>query len=158
MVLHVYDRTIHVPLDNEEQRLGQETSLADILDRLPDISRGISTERPQMWIRLQDFVYSPDSGAKITVHGTPDHPVCVEYAGAGFELSPEEDSYDSSPERTVLKIDEAGFKTYFPQVLDTRVIRTMGGYRAPILYRNSPQMRGFRKYPSLTCFHISWEC
>jgi hypothetical protein len=132
-VLHVYDRTIHVSFDNEEQRLGQETSLADILDRLPDIFRDVSTERPRMWIRLKDFVYSPDSGAEITVHGTPDHPVCVEYAGAGFELSLEDDPYDSSPGRTVLKIDETGFKKYFPQLLDARVIRTMGGYPSPHL-------------------------
>lgn len=35
--LPVYDRIIHLSLDNEGQHLGQETSLADILNRLPDI-------------------------------------------------------------------------------------------------------------------------
>ncbi|MBB5576396.1 MULTISPECIES: YaaC family protein [Rhizobium] len=138
-MLRVYDRTIPVPFDNEEQRLGRETSLSDILDRLPDISTDVSAERPRRWIRLKNFVYSPDSGATITVHGTPDHPVCIEYAGAGFELSPEEDPYDASAERTVLKIDETGVKKYFPQVLDTRVIRTMGGNPSPhLVSRFSP--------------------
>jgi len=126
-VLQVYDRTIHIPFAIKEQHLGQEMSLEDVLDRLPDIFHEASIERPRRWIRLKDFVYSPDSGAKITVYGTPDHPVCAEYAGAGFELSPEEDPYDAGPGRTVLNIDAVGFKKYFPQLLDTRVIRTVGG-------------------------------
>ena len=132
-VLHIYDRTIRVSFDNEKQHLGQEMSLADILERLPDVFHDVSTERPQMSIQVKDFVYSPESGAKITVHGTPHHPVCVEYANAGFKLSPEDDPHESSPGRTVLNIDEDGFKKIFPQIFDTRLDRTMGGYPAPHL-------------------------
>lgn len=131
IALRIYDRTI--PVSVEEGRLGREASFSDILDRLPDIRTAVSAERPRKWIRLKDFVYSPDSGATITVHGKPDHPVCVEYAAAGFALSPENDPYDSSAERTVLKIDEGGFRKYFPQLIDTRVIRTMGGHPSPHL-------------------------
>jgi hypothetical protein len=132
-VLQVYDNFVRVSFGNEEQRLGQETSLVDILNRLPDISLNGSVRPRQMRIRLKSFVYSPGTGAKITVHGAPTHPVCVEYAGAGYELLPDDDPYDSSPMRTVLKIDETGFRKYFPQILDTRVIRTMGGYPSPHL-------------------------
>ncbi len=132
-VLRIYDRIIQLPFDDVEQRLGQETSLEDILDRLPDIIPRQSSKRPGTRIRIKDFVYSPDSGAKIIVHGAPDHPVCVEYAGAGYELLADDDPYDTSPVRTVLKIDDSGFRNCFPQILDTRVIRTMGGYASPHL-------------------------
>lgn len=86
-----------------------------------------------MSVQIKDFVYAPNSGAKITVHSTPDHPVCTEYAAAGYTPSPEDNPYDSGPPKTVLEIDEAGFNNYFPQILYTQVNRTMGGYPAPYL-------------------------
>lgn len=130
-VWQVYDRAIRVPYGNREQRFGQETSLADILDRLPDIRP--SRSRPDMRLQIKDFVYSPDSGAIITVHGALDHPVCVEYASAGYALSVDHDPYDANSVRTILKTDDCGFRSCIPQVLDTRVRRTMGGYPSPNL-------------------------
>jgi hypothetical protein len=130
-LLQVYDRTIRVSFDNEGPRLGQQASLGDILDRLPDIIPNVSRER--MRIRLKDFVYSAVSGAKITVHAPPDHPLCLEYASAGYELFPEDDPFDTSTEKTVLKIDNLNFLKSSPQILNTRVNRTMGGHPSPHL-------------------------
>lgn len=130
-VLRIHDRAI--PVSVKEEPLGLEVSFLDILERLPDIETDASAEQPRRWIRLKDFAYSPNSGATITVHGKPDHPVCVEYAAAGFILSPENDPWASSGERTVLTIDDAGLTKYFPHLLDTRVIRTMGGQPSPHL-------------------------
>ncbi|MBP2443777.1 YaaC family protein [Rhizobium leguminosarum] len=126
-VLHIYDRAIAVSVDGEEQSLGREISFSDILDRLPDIETVPSTERPRRWIRLKALDYSPEAGATIAVYGSAEHPVCVEYAKAGFVVSAEEDPYDRGGDRTVLTADSATFRRYFPQFLDTRVIRTVGG-------------------------------
>lgn len=131
-VLQIYDRTVCMAFGIEEPRLGQEVSLEDVLDRLPDIFHEVSTDRPRRWICLSDFEYSPVSGAKITVHGPPEHPVCTEYANAGFKISTEEDPYDPGP-RTVLEIDGLGIKKFWPQIFDTRVVRTRGGQPSPHL-------------------------
>jgi hypothetical protein len=126
-VLHIYDRAIPVAVDGEEQGLGQEISFADILDRLPDIETIASAERPRRWVRLKAFEYSLEAGATITAYGSAEHPVCVEYVEAGFVGSAEEDRYDRGGDRTVLKADPLTFQRYFPQFLDARVIRTIGG-------------------------------
>ncbi|SBW13921.1 hypothetical protein BR10RB9215_C10737 [Brucella sp. 10RB9215] len=138
-VWHVYDRAVPMPVDNKKQKLGQELCFLDILERLPDIGNTVSGGGNQKWIRLDDFIYSSEFGAEISVHGTPDHPVCIEYADAGFDLSKRNDPYNSSAEITVLKADENLFRKYLPQLIDTRVIRTMGGQPSPHLVSKFPQ-------------------
>lgn len=129
----IYDNTIYVPKENGKECLGLETSLESILERIPDIPYKVTAERPIKWVRLKDFAHSPGSGAKLSVYGAPDHPVCVEYARAGFILSQEEDFYEPDQPTTVLEIDNDGLVKYFPQIVDTRVVRTVGGHPSPHL-------------------------
>jgi hypothetical protein len=142
MVLRVYDNQVCFPFGSEP-RIGHETTLQDILDRLPDLFRQTLSNGYRRWVRIKSLDYEAGLGVKIVVHEVPDHPVCKEYAALGYRLSLENDPYDSSGTRTVLEIGEAGLRQHFPQLLDTRVVRTMGGSR---------------KFPSRTCSLTYWAC
>ncbi|MET3601757.1 YaaC family protein [Martelella mangrovi] len=128
-VLNIYDDILHLPVDGEIKRRGIEISFDDILERLPDLYGAQS----RFGTRVKEFRYSPVSGAEISVFATSDHPVCVEYSNAGFKCSEEDNPYDDNSKISILRIDEAGFRACLPQILDTRVKRTMGNYPSPHL-------------------------
>lgn len=132
-IINVYDRAIELPFDFAGVLPGQEVSLEDLLDRLPELLHEVSDDRPRRWVQIRELIHTPGVGATISVIGTPDHPVVAEYKSAGFELTTEVDRFNDRVVKTILTIDDEGLARYAPQILDTRLIRTRGGHPSPHL-------------------------
>ncbi len=130
--IRIYDRTVFLPPSIVTEQQGKELAFEDILDRLPDISRRGHDKSLKKRIRISDLVYAPESGVKITVYGSPDDLVCREYAAAGYHCALVEDKY-SQDKKTVLHIEDAHLRNCIPQILDTRIARTISGNPSPYL-------------------------
>lgn len=136
----IYDKYLQLPY-NDREIIGETITLSDILDRLPDISVFSSFKNLQSLIRISDFAYSKDTGAKFTLDGLPNHPVCLEYSKIGYSIFQKHDLYDKTAIITTLEIEHSKFEDNLPQILDTRTIKTQGGYPSPYLTKRfSPDL------------------
>lgn len=120
MAMHIRSSAVDWGIEYDIPELGQELSLSDILDRLPDLhDQYAHVKWETRYARVNDAEYNPESGASIKINTGKFSAIKAELSAAGYSVT-------ESGDMSIVKINACLFEQNLPQFMHSYVHKSFG--------------------------------